>query len=255
MAGQFMSLLDVRTAAIYRADLEGITDRHPTLDLNREANLSYRELRVRLANAGVWTVLSSTAILALPVVEAVAGGGYAEIPWPTNAVSVHGLDAKVAGNWSRVAQGDFTQRRLGMIGSERGDYSFADQGQAMWVVRSLPTTTTSTQVAGAIMLFPVPVSGQYVLWFLPEWVDISNDTDLFPGQEVWLQWVVWDLAVKALIRDVGPQVSAQLQLCQAERERVWSEIRGSVQVLANDGPIQPTARYGSFRGRGARLIT
>lgn len=254
MAGQYMSVADVRNAAIYRADLEGITDRHPTVDLNREANLSYRELRVRLANAGVWTVLSSTAILALPTTEAVAGGGYAEIPWPTNAVSVHGLDAKTAGYWCRVQQGDFTQRRLGMTGAERGDYSFADQGQAMWITRSLPTVSGTTQVAGAIMLFPVPSSGQYVLWFLPEWVDLTNDTDLFPGQEVWLQWVVWDVAVKALIRDVGPQASAQLQLCQAERERVWSEIRGSVQVLANDGPIRPMARYGSYRGRGTRLI-
>lgn len=256
MAGQYMSVADVRNAAIYRADLEGITDRHPTLDLTRESNLSYREVRVRLANAGVWPVLSASAIANLPTTEATAGGGYAEVDWPTNAVSIHGVDVKVNGYWTRLGQGDFTQRRSSGIGSssDRLDYQFADLANAMWIVRSLPTTTTSTQVAGKIMLFPVPQNGQYVIWFLPEWVDITNDTDLFPGQEAWLQWVVWDVAVKALIRDIGPQTSAQLQFCMAERERVWAEIKGATYALANDGPIQPQSRYSSSSGRRGRLI-
>lgn len=256
MSGQYMSLLDVRTAAIYRADLEGITDRHPTLDLNREANLSYRALRVKLANAEVWTALTSTAILTLPTVEAVAGGGYSEIDWPVNAVSIHGIDIRVGGYWARLPQGNFAQRRmLQPSTSERQDYALVDQGQAMWILRSLPSTAAASQVAGKIMLFPVSSNGQYVVWFLPEWVDIVNDTDLFPGQESWLQYVVWDVAVKCLIRDVGPQASAQLQFCMAEREKAWGEIRTNAQALASDGPIQPMPRYGSFRGRGARMIT
>lgn len=254
MAGQYLSLGEVRNAAVYRADLEGITDRHPTLSMNLEANLSYRELRVKLANNDVQTVLSSTAITALPLVEAVAGGGYAEIDWPTNAVSVHGLDVKVGGYWNTVPQGYFAQRRLGPVVSERGDYSYADEGLALWIQRSLPTTSAATQVAGKIMLFPVPSGGSYVLWFLPEWVDITADTDLFPGQESWLQWVIWDLACKCLIRDIGPQSSAQLDKCEVARERAWSSIKTNTQRLAQDGPIQPQSRYGSFRGRGARLI-
>lgn len=249
-----MSLGEVVSAAIYRGDLEGITDRHPTLNMNQEANLSYRDLRVKLANNDVMTVLSPTAILTLPQVEAVAGGGYAEIDWPTNAVSIHGLDVKVGGYWNTVPQGTFTQRRLGPVVNDRGDYSYADEGLCLWVQRSLPTTSASAQVAGKIMLFPVPSGGSYVLWFLPEWVDIVLSTDLFPGQESWLQWVVWDLTCKALIRDIGPNTTAQLQECEAARERSWIGIKTNTQRLANDGPIQPQSRYGSFRGRGARLI-
>lgn len=254
MAGQFISLGEVRNAAVYRADLEGISDRHPTVSLNTEANLSYRELRVKLANADVQTVLTPTAILALPVVEAVAGGGYAEIDWPTAAVSVHGLDVKVGGYWNTVPQGTFQQRRLGPVSNDRGDYTYAEEGLAVWIQRSLPTVSGSATTAGKIMLFPVPSGGSYVLWHLPEWIDITVDSDLFPGQESWLQWVIWDVACKCLIRDTGPQTSAQLQHCMAERERCWADIRTNSQRLAQDQPIQPMSRYGSGRGRGARMI-
>ena len=249
MAGQYMSLGEIRKAAVYRADLEGLIERHPSLDLNREANLSYRDLRVRLANADVQTVLTPTALLTLPVVEAVAGGGYAEIDWPTDAVSVHGIDVKVGGYWQNVPQGTFAMRRLGPV-QGRGDYG--NDGTTQWIQRSLPTVSGTTAVAGKIMLFPVPEGGQYVLWYLPEWLDLTADTHLFPGQESWLQWVIWDVCVKALARDIGPQTSAQLDECKLARATAWAEIRTNTQRLAQDGPIEVRSRYGS-RG-GARLI-
>lgn len=240
--------------ALFRGDLEGMLERHPTVNVFREANMSYRKMRVKLANNDVPTVLSPTSILSLPVVEAVAGGGYAEIPWPTNFVSVHGLDVKVGGYWNTVPQGVFNQRRLGPVTTERGDYAYSDEGLTQWIVRNLPTTTTTTANAGAIMLFPVPTGGQYVLWGLPEWVDLVNGTDLFPGQESWIEWVINDLCCTLLTRDIGPQVTAQLQSMQAERERAWMNIKTNAQRLANDGPIQPLNRYGSMRSRGARMI-
>jgi|SRR5262245_16017673 len=254
MAGQYNTLGEVRSRAIYRADLEGLDDRHPTVDLNFEANLSWRALRVMLANSDLQVVLTPTAIANLPTTEAVAGGGYSEIDWPTDAVSVHGIDVKVGGYWCPLPQGHFSQRRLGPVRSERGDYSYADEGLAFWVQRTLPTTSGATAVAGKIALFPVPQSGQYVLWYLPEWVDITLDTDLFPGQESWIEWVICDLACKALTRDIGPQTSAQLEKLTAERERAWMRIRTNVQRLAKDGPIEPRSRYGNMLGGRPRMV-
>lgn len=254
MAGQYMSLVDARAAVIYRGDLEGMQDRHPNVTINAELNLSWRQLRVKLANNDVHAVMTSTAILALPTTEAVTGGGYAEIDWPTAAVSVHGLDVKVGGYWNTVPQGSFAQRRLGPVTSERGDYQYADEGLALWIVRSLPTVSGATPAAGKIMLFPVPSGGSYVLWFLTEWIDLVQDTEQFPGQESWIQWVIWDTVVKCLIRDIGPQTSAQLEKAEQQRDRCWADIKTNTQRLASDGPIQPQSRYGSFRGRGPRMI-
>lgn len=257
MPGQYNTLREIREAVIYRADLEGISDRHPNTPLVFEINSAWRDLRVKLANAGVLHVLSNTGLLTLPTIEAVTGAGYAEIDWPTDAVSVHGLDVKVDGYWYTVGQGDMTQRRLGPIQAPGtgGDYRYSERGLTMWIPRSLPTTSTSTPVAGKIMLFPVPQSGQYLLWYLPNWVDVVTDTDIFPGQEGWITWVIWETACRALIRDIGPQTSAQLEHCIAERERAWAEIRTSAQRIATDGPIQPLNRYGaSARGGGFRLL-
>lgn len=254
MAGQFNSLGEIIGMATYRADLEGITDRHPLVNLRQEANMSYRDLRTRLAINGVRTVQQPTAIASLPLVEATAGCGYAEIAWPSNYVSVHGLDVKVGGYWTTVPQADFMQRRLGPVTSDRGDYQYADEGLAQWVVRSLPGVSGSTPQDGAIMLNPVPSGGQYVLWGLTAWVDLVLDSDIFPGQENWIQWVIWDVGVKALGRDIGPQTSAQLQHCLGERERVWATIKTATQRLASDGPIQPSSRYSAGRGRGARMV-
>lgn len=249
MAGQYLTLGEVRNAAIYRADLEGITDRHPTLVLNVEANLSYRALRVKLANNDVQMVLTPTAITALPSTEAFPGCGYAELDWPTAAVSVHGIDAKIGGEWDRLTEGTFSQRQPRGIGVSYGECYWPQ-----WCVRSLPTTAAAVVTAGKIMLTPVPAPGSfYTLWFLTEWVDITLDTDLFPGQESWLQWVIWDLACKALIRDIGPQTSAQLQHCMTERDRCWADIRTNTTRLKQTEPIEMQSRYGRSSSR-ARMI-
>jgi hypothetical protein len=247
MAGQYLSLLEIKAAVTFRGDLEGLTDRHPDLNIEQEINLSYRQLRVKLANNDVMMVLQPTAVLTLPIVETVAGGGYAEIDWPTDAVSIHGIDAKVNGCWNPIPQGFFTQRRMG--GYDQGDCRFGDPVYSMWIVRSLPTTSGSSAVAGKIMLFPVPQGGQYVIWYLPEWVDLVTDTNLFPGQESWIQWVIWDVVCKCLVRDIGPQASAQLQEAEKARALCWTDIKTNTQRIAGDGPIQPQSRYGSQRGR------
>lgn len=244
MAGQFKTLGDVKSAAIYRADLEGISDRHPSFILGLEANDSYRRLRLKLANAQVKTVLTATAIANLPTVDALPNAGYAEVDWPIVASSVHGLDQLNGGNWDPIPQGNFTNRRYHGRGRNRYDQSYADQ-DLRWMERSLPTASGATPQPGKIMIFPVPRQGQYVLWYLEHWIDLVLDTDIFPSQEGWIDWVIWDLAATALIRDTGPQTTAQLEHVIAARERAWSDIRSSVKDLANDGPIEVISRYGS----------
>lgn len=250
MAGQFSTLGDIKQAAFYRADLEGFTDRHPTINVNQEVNASWRDLRLQLANSDVLDVLTSTAVLTLPTVEFIVGAGWAEIPWPSAAVSIHGVDVKVGGTWCSLPQGSLAQRRMGPFNNVRGDYQFADDGQAMWVPKALPLATAT---AGTIMLFPVPSGGQYLIWYLDAWVDVLVDTTEFPVLEGWANWLMWDVGVKLLIRDIGAANEAQLEHCKTERDRVWKSLRTNVQRIASDGPIEVQSRYGSRRG-GYRMI-
>jgi hypothetical protein len=246
MAGQYLTLGEIKLAAVYRGDLEGLSDRHPSFNVNFEVNASWRMLRTMMANNDVVPVLTQTALLTLPVTAQLAGlGGWAEIPWPADAVSIHGLDVVVGGSWSKVNKGMLEQRRMYPYNSDRADYRYAQDAEAIWIEKSLPQGSASP---GTIMLFPVPSAGQYILWYLSQWVDITTDTSEFPGQEAWLQWVIWDVAIKALIRDIGVTNEAQLQEAKNERDRIWATVKPNMMRTASDGPIQVQSRYGGRSG-------
>jgi hypothetical protein len=254
MANQYLTLGEIKQAAIYRADLEGISDRHPSLNLNFEANASMRALRTKMANNDVLSVMTTTALLNLPTTGALSNAAYwAEVPWPTDAVSIHGLDVLISGEWDRIEKGALEQRARHQRRTGRGELFRSDAG-AMWSEKALPQGSAAP---GTLMLFPVPSTGQYLLWYLTQWVDIITDTAEFPGQEHWLQWVIWDVAVKCLIRDEGQAQPAQLVDAKQERDRVWGDIKPNLQRLVSDGPLEVQSRYGSrrFYGQGgARLI-
>lgn len=252
MAGQYLTLGEIKAAAVYRGDLEGLSDRHPSFNVNFEVNASMRMLRTMMANNDVLAVLTQTSLLALPTTAQLGGlGGWAELPWPADAVSIHGLDVLVGGSWSSVPKGKLEQRRLFPYNTDRADYRFAGDGEAIWIEKSLPQSSASP---GTLMLFPVPSAGQYILWYLSQWIDITNDVAEFPGQEAWLQWVIWDVAVKALIRDTGVTPEAQLKEAQDERERVWQAIKPNLQRLVTDGPVEVQSRYAGGRGGSYRMV-
>jgi hypothetical protein len=254
MAGQFITLGEAKAAAIYRCDLEGILDRHPTFSLTIEVNASMRVLRQKMATNDVQSVLTTTALLNLPTTAALSGAAYwAELPWPADAVSVHGLDVLINGEWDTIEPGVLMQRQRHQSRAGRGELFHSHAG-AMWCPKSLPQATATP---GAIMVFPIPGGGQYVLWYLTQWVDIITDTQELPGQEAWLQWVIWDVGIKALIRDVGEGGSEQLNRAIQERDRLWADIKPAVQRVTKAGPIEVESRYPSRRSYGdqrGRLI-
>lgn len=217
-------------------------------------NASFRHLRQKMATNDVFAVLTSTALQNLPVTAALSGNAYwAELPWPADAVSVHGLDVLINGEWDTIDHGVLEQRRRHQSRAGRGELFHSHAG-AMWCEKSLPQ---STSAAGTIMVFPIPGGGQYILWYLTQWVDIATDTTELPGQELWLQWVIWDVAIKALIRDVGEAGSEQLNRAIQERDRIWADIKPAIQRVVKAGPIEVESRYPSRRSYGStrgRLI-
>jgi hypothetical protein len=243
---QVISLTEMRARVRYRFDLESLTARHPDADVDAEINRSWRKMRMRLANVGVLAVLDGTNAAALPTSAAASGETYAEIDWPTDAVSVHGLDVRLSDYWYPLEQVDFTSRRRFAFQSEIGSGWGRDITTAAWCVRSLPTTATTSAVAGKIMIMPVPTSGQYRLWYLPEWVDITTGSHVFPGQEGWHEWTIFDAGITALRRD--NDAAGTLADARAEQATIWNDILRGVPRLADDGPIEPMPRRGSYHG-------
>jgi hypothetical protein len=168
----------------------GSIPRHPTAELNGFLNASHRALRSWVTNQlGYKLYKARGATTALPTTPPVAGETYAEIPWPTTAVDVLGVDVlDLQGQgWRPLEPIDFESRRdfdwwrspLVLPGAP---YAFS--------VLTEGAVSGAVQSAGTIALMPLPGAGSYALWTLPHWVDITNDTHLFLcGDEDWFQWM------------------------------------------------------------------
>lgn len=252
--GSNITLGEFKARVRYRCDAEGILDRHPELDLDFETNCSMRMLRQKLANCDINMESTPSTEANLPTTEAISGCGYAEVDWPVDATRILGLDVKVGSEWWPIDNKDFSQRRQYIHNAELS-WNYPDA--CAYIVRSLPKITepagTSTRAVGKIMIIPVPTTGRYVLWYLPEWTTLDEDADLVPGQEMWVEWAIWDVCVKLLIRDNDPDNQKQLDDCKEERDRIWTEIKQNTMRLVDDGPTEPSNRYGR-NNHGPRVI-
>lgn len=248
--GSNITLGEFKARVRYRCDAEGILDRHPELDLDFETNASLRMLRQKLANNDVNMESTPTTEAALPTTEAISGCGYAEVDWPVEATRILGLDVKIGSEWWPIDPKDFAQRRQYIHNAELS-WNYPDT--CAYIPRKMPTQTNSTRNVGKIMIIPVPTTGRYVLWYLPEWTVLDNDNDLCPGQEMWIEWAIWDVCVKLLVRDNDPDTQTQLNNCKEERDRVWLEIKNNAMRVVDDAASEPINRYGR-NNHGPRVV-
>lgn len=72
---------------------------------------------------------------------------------------------------------------------------------------------TGTQVE----IQPRPTSGQqFTIWYVPVQADLVNDSDTFNFQNHWDQWVIYDAAIKASLKEENTE---HIQSLQVEREK------------------------------------
>lgn len=169
----------------------GSIPRHPTTELNGFLNASHRALRSWVTNQlGYKLYKTRSATAALPTTPSVVGETYAEIPWPTGAVDVLGIDVLdfQGSDWRSIDQIEWEQRRAWGAGYP---WLARDQlGPLAFAVLSEGSVSAAVLTAGTIALFPLPAAGSYCIWTLQHWADITNDTHLFlAGDEDWFQWM------------------------------------------------------------------
>jgi hypothetical protein len=224
----------------YRFSISGVTQRHSvgvTGRVRQLFNESWRELRELVAFASDGAYLQRTAAQALPVVAAVTGDVYAEIPWPTDAVSIYAVRCLVNGTqWYSLKRIPFS----GLL-----DYQYQglftgfapNRGPIAFCTRIIPDGAANVETAGAIMLVPIPLSGTYVLWYLQGWADRTADTDTFPGLADFHEWAILNTLVKMSQPDGDS--NKQVQIWMAERERVEGLITCRAQKLEAGLPMEP----------------
>jgi hypothetical protein len=166
----------VRALVLRRARLVDHLNSHPTLDVNADLDDSYRDLRTLATNSRWSTFLATTGALTLPVVPAITGETFAVIPAPTDAIQLRRLETSSGTRWEPAEECPLDQLR---------DVQRASTVSGGWVFRwtELDAGTITTEdadtgalVAGRIAICPIPGSGQYQLWYLPEFAGTTAES-------------------------------------------------------------------------------
>jgi hypothetical protein len=219
--------LEFRTLVSRRARIVDHLNAHPSASLNIDGDDAYRELRTLATNSRWSTFLKTTGALSLPTTAAVAGENYAAIPVPIDCTQVRKLEVKFGSVWQPIEEVGLTQLRMFSTASaqQRGPFAWAllDQG-----VQATTVGNDATQDPGVIALSPIPSSGSYQLWYLPEFSNLTADSGAGGfytyANDDQLQYHVYATVAKVLISDNDSQgmLAGALQMLQKFEARIMA---------------------------------
>lgn len=198
--------------------------RHETADVRRTLSDSYRALLDMCETRG-YSVSEDDGPQVLPARE--ADFPWIELPWPTNAARITGVDVNTGGGFEdwRTADPIAWERRFQPhTGTMLGRYT----------TRQPPAAVASATVtAGAVLLLPADgsESGQYLLHYRPTLPVLSDGTHVFVYQAgSWLDWHVADTLCRLIgVRDADAK--GRLDAAKDMRAQAASEIPRITEVM------------------------
>jgi hypothetical protein len=224
-----------------RADIEEMEVRHTDARLAEYLTQSCRACRAELTAAGFSGLLDWSSPTALPTSPPDTGENFLEVDWPEGAIEIHGFDVNLgSGSSSRW----YPLRRMHL--GERRDFLNVNGFPRAYLIRSIPKEDTPADTAlsaGAIQVYPASTLGlEYRVQYLPEYPELSSS----PGTQVvqgfdgdWLEWVLWDAAVKVAYKDDEDDGGGLYVKATAERDRVKARMLVNINRVDRDAPIIP----------------
>jgi hypothetical protein len=202
------TLLQWKTRVSRLADIvgqigSGSAFRFDTAIVDEFADETYRRLRGLATRKGFREFRVAQAKASLPTTAVSTDEQYATIAYPTGAIAVVGIDVLQSGRWRRLKHLDgWGERR-----DHQDNHPAECERPYAWDVISHGSVATTVLTAGTIGIFPVPTSGEYMLWSLPDWADIAgHDTYLFLYREqCWYDYHVAQGVLECCLRDNDAQ--------------------------------------------------
>jgi hypothetical protein len=238
MSAQFRLVSAIMDDILYRADIQGMTDRHPTANILRMVNESVQQLRVRKANLGFDGFLTGTTPAALSLTAPVTGETYTEENWPLDAANIYGVHVQVETDlWlplkpiSLAGIRDYQrpQSNYGLVGRQGLPRAFA--------LREAPIGITSTETVGKIVIVPKPtIARNFRIFYLKNAVDLAS-SDTFNGMAGDIEWIIWDVVAKISCRDNDSANTYQISIRERDRiEKVMAENVPRTQMGSSEEP-------------------
>lgn len=210
------------------------TGRYPNARINKELNASWaraRELANLEGDGQMYLTQTSPTTMTSGAIN--ASSSFGSVPWPASAVSVHGIDVVRAANdiysLTIVPFGDrntFRDMYGGVTGPPQGFF-----------VLTVGTESGATVSAGSIGIVPAPDRGySYTIWYLPVWVDLTQDTDVFNGIAGHEDWAMWDTIIKITAGDNN--ALGTYNIAVRERDKAEALLKRRVNHMQRTGPLR-----------------
>lgn len=195
-----LSVLRGRVRKFADINPDATTGRYPTADVNREINASWkraREIACLNKGDGHQLYLKTTGLLSMPQGQLNAGAAFGSIPWPSDCVSVYGVDVIFSAQEIVSLEATSWSQRNWYV----GPFGVVGPPQA-FCVYNIGAESTNTVTAGAIAIMPAPDRAyQYQAWYTPAWVDRTTDIDVFDGINGHHDWAVMDAVMHLVMGD------------------------------------------------------
>lgn len=238
------TLAQLRAEVRYLGDVEGLTARHPDADLTRRINAAIRDYRGLITAAGHPYYIEQTTAATLTGTQ-VTGEQYSEVPFPAGpprAVQILGVDVA-----SSTSADDWYSLQPVTWQARRNPRWYGQGAPRFFAIRRVPQTNPTDLDAvqdGALAIFPGATGGAYKVSYLPDWVDLTADADLFLALPGGVPWVVWTVVQDLAARDDDQRETFQIALAKkAEAEQRVLAAAGRVQSA---GPLLPRRRGRRF---------
>lgn len=235
------TLLQLRSELRYLSDTQGLDARHPDADLTRRLNQACRAYRAMVtANGLPYFIQTGTATTLAGT--SVANEQYSEVPWPTNAEQILGVDVSsgtTQDDWYSLAPVTWAARRNARwygIGQPR-----------YFAIKRVPEADPAdldAVKAGVIALFPNGEQGAYRVSYIDSYVDMVADADLFVALPDACDWVVWYCVADLAARDDDQRETVQIAL--AKKAECESRLLASIGRVQSAGPLLPRRRGRRF---------
>lgn len=222
----------VRAAGDFGPDTT--SGRYPNTRLNTQINQSWqrqREIATTKGDGQIYLTHTVAANMTPGTVDSVTSFG--TIPWPTGAVSIHGVDVVFSANDIHPLESvSFADRN-----TFRDVYGGPTGRPLGFAVINVGFESLQFDQAGTIAIFPAPDrSYPYTVWYLPVWTDITNDIYVFDGVAGWDDFTVWDSVIQIAAGDNDAQ--QVVQIAMAERAKAEELISARVNSIQRVGPTR-----------------
>jgi hypothetical protein len=244
---------EIVARAVFLADQQGfagIDQRHEPADLAREANAAIRALLNLVQQHGAPYNIVQTDPATLTGTK-VSGFNRSEVPWPTEATAILGVDVSLGTGGDE--DGWFACRPAGGI-VQRNFYRGASAGLNRYgpfefSILRIPSSNGSSVVSGVIALYPGASDGQYSIWYIKDFIELTEGDHIFLGMPDWHEWIAQFIVQSLAERDDDAQET--YGIATAKLEKAEERIKDQAAAMNRSGPIVPR-RVRARRGRWRR---